>query len=155
MTTKRADGIFAALLLLFGVYLIYSGLQLGYLQRNVPGPGFFPFWCGLVVAVLSAVNLARCSFGLELHQANVNAAALAPILGLSATLATYLLVTPWLGMLLPLPAMALIAAFAIEPRMDRRMFAKVVVTAAALPLVCFAVFRWFLRIPIIPGPLGF
>lgn len=155
MTTRLADWIFALLLLVFGAYLIYSSLQLGYTSRDVPGPGFFPFWCGLVIAALSLVNLVRCSLGLEWHQADVTGAALVPILGLAGALAGYLLVVPWLGMLVPLPVMALLAGFVIQRRMDRSMLARLVVTAAALPLVCYAVFRWFLRIPLIPGPLGF
>jgi hypothetical protein len=39
--------------------------------------------------------------------------------------------------------------------MYRGMLVMLAVTAAALPLVCYAVFRWFLRIPLIPGPFGF
>ncbi len=49
-----------AILLLFGGYVIYESLQLSYSGTDFgPGPGFFSFWLGVLVVVLSAVEIAR------------------------------------------------------------------------------------------------
>lgn len=48
----------AALMVLAGA-VIFSGFGLGYWTPLGPGPGFFPFWIGLVLAISSAVWLVQ------------------------------------------------------------------------------------------------
>lgn len=46
--------VFAAVLFLVGVFLVSQSASLGYEERGAPGPGFFPFWVGAILAILSA-----------------------------------------------------------------------------------------------------
>jgi putative tricarboxylic transport membrane protein len=47
-------------LLLFGVFVVYESLQISYYGSDFgPGPGFFSFWLGLLVAVLAGIELVR------------------------------------------------------------------------------------------------
>ncbi|MGI6603569.1 MAG: tripartite tricarboxylate transporter TctB family protein [bacterium] len=48
---KRANQIAAVLILLLSLYICITGIGLGFLDRNVPGPGFTPFWIGLLLGV--------------------------------------------------------------------------------------------------------
>lgn len=46
-------------LLLFGIFVVYESLQISYSSDFGPGPGFFSFWLGVLVIVLSAVEVAK------------------------------------------------------------------------------------------------
>ena len=44
---------FAAVLFGAGIFLIVQSTTLGYESRGTPGPGFFPFWVGILLSVLA------------------------------------------------------------------------------------------------------
>ncbi len=54
------DRISWSFLLLFGVFVIYESLQINYYGSDFgPGPGFFSFWLGVLVVVLSTIEIGR------------------------------------------------------------------------------------------------
>jgi hypothetical protein len=54
------DRVVWSALLLFGGFVIYESLQINYYGSDFgPGPGFFSFWLGVLVAVLSLYEIAR------------------------------------------------------------------------------------------------
>lgn len=57
MTRSRqvAAGVFA----LLGVFAIVESRQLPYYTSNGPGPGFFPLWIGIALAVVSTIHLVQ------------------------------------------------------------------------------------------------
>jgi hypothetical protein len=57
LTTRTIDRLFAGALLLLGLYVVWNALEYGYMRGTTPGPGFFPFWVGLALAIFSAVSL--------------------------------------------------------------------------------------------------
>jgi putative tricarboxylic transport membrane protein len=62
MTTAvsaRADRVSATLLLLFSVLVIFEARALPYWTANAPGPGFVPFWLGVMLAGASVALLVR------------------------------------------------------------------------------------------------
>ena len=65
MTTKTIDRAFAGAVLLLGLYIIWNALEYGYTRGTTPGPGFFPFWIGLLLTIFSAINLVRSLSGAE------------------------------------------------------------------------------------------
>lgn len=49
-----------AILLLFGGFVIRESLQLSYYSADFgPGPGFFSFWLGVLLVLLSVAEIAR------------------------------------------------------------------------------------------------
>jgi len=51
---KNLRVVFAVVMIALGIFLIISSEGLGYLDRTgAPGPGFFPRWVGLILAVLA------------------------------------------------------------------------------------------------------
>jgi putative tricarboxylic transport membrane protein len=55
----RADRISATLLFLFSLFVIVEARALPYWTANSPGPGFLPFWLGVLLACASASMFAR------------------------------------------------------------------------------------------------
>jgi putative tricarboxylic transport membrane protein len=57
------DRISWSVLCLFGVFVIYESLQIKYYGSDFgPGPGFFSFWLGVLVVLLSVIEIGR-TFG--------------------------------------------------------------------------------------------
>lgn len=49
-----------AILLAFGGFVVYESLQLNYYGMDFgPGPGFFSFWLGVLVILLSSLEIIR------------------------------------------------------------------------------------------------
>ena len=59
MSLKVLDIVFALCLVALGSYIIIESLSYGYIFRNVPGPGYFPFWTGVILVSFSLINLFR------------------------------------------------------------------------------------------------
>ena len=54
------DRVSWGVLLLFGVFVVYESLQIKYYGSDFgPGPGFFSFWLGVLVVLLSLYEIAR------------------------------------------------------------------------------------------------
>ncbi len=55
----RVNRIVWGLLLLFGAFVIYESLSLSYYGTDFgPGPGFFSFWLGVLVILMSLTQIA-------------------------------------------------------------------------------------------------
>ncbi len=50
---RKGDRVFAVICLGVSVWLILESLQFDYLSKFGPGPGFEPFWLGVILALLS------------------------------------------------------------------------------------------------------
>lgn len=155
MGLTNLDRLFALFLMGFGIYILSVGIQYGYFRDGIPGPGFFPFWTGLAMAILSAINLINSIVGKESYADSLDREQVIPIVGVCAVLAAYLLIVPYLGMLLPVPLFVLGVAFTIQRRWDRGLTLKILASAALLPIGCYLVFGRFLDVTLIRGPFGF
>ena len=58
----RADRFIGILFLIFGGYLVFRSREFPYWQDFGPGPGYFPFWLGMIMVALSAYLLVRVFF---------------------------------------------------------------------------------------------
>ncbi|ATW27414.1 tripartite tricarboxylate transporter TctB family protein [Candidatus Formimonas warabiya] len=54
---RRANIITAALLLISSIYIIWEATRMEYMVDNVPGPGFLPLWCGVLLCFLAVLLL--------------------------------------------------------------------------------------------------
>lgn len=54
---RKGDRVFAVICLGISLWLILESLQFDYLSKFGPGPGFEPFWLGVILAILSAFLL--------------------------------------------------------------------------------------------------
>lgn len=60
---RRVYQIASLVFLAFSVYLVFKSRQMEYYADLGPGAGFFPFWLGMLLAVLSITWLIQVSTG--------------------------------------------------------------------------------------------
>ncbi len=60
---RRVYQIASLIFLAFSAYLVLKSRQMEYYADLGPGPGFFPFWLGALLAVLSIIWLVQVSMG--------------------------------------------------------------------------------------------
>jgi len=154
MHTKTIDRMFAACLLVFGAYVVWNALAYGYTRGASPGPGFFPFWVGLALMVLSAVNILRSVRGTEVLGAEFDLAGLYKTLGLVATIAAFIMMAPIVGMLPGSGLFILATAFVIRPRWNLAFASRIIAIAVGFPIFCHFLFGVYLRVPLVEGVLG-
>ncbi len=152
---RVADTLTAAILMALGGVVIYDATRLGFgWGSDGPMSGFFPFWLGAALVVVSGAVLA---------QARRRAAAtpfvtrerLVPVLRVLLPLAGFVVVTDPPG---PLPGLGLYVAaglyLAFYMRwVGRHRWPAIVAVSIAIPVAAFLVFeKWFL-VPMPKGPL--
>ncbi len=150
---RRADRVAAVLLLLFGVWFAAVALRnYTYWGATGPGSGFFPFWLGLVMAVLAALLLARAvrehDPGPDWVPRGRGAVRFLGVLGASVA---FVALMPWLGMVVGTVLFLVVILKALEGHSWSTALGVAVGTAA----VNWAVFTWWLSVPFPAGVLGF
>ncbi len=155
MTTRAVDRLFAGILLLLGLYIVWNALEYGYMRDTTPGPGFFPLWVGLGLAILSAINIIRSVSGAERLDATFDAASLYKTLSIFAAITVFILLTPTIGMLTGTALLIPVIAFIIRPRWTLTFAATIAAIAVVFPIACHYLFAVYLQVPLVEGPLGF
>jgi putative tricarboxylic transport membrane protein len=56
---NRGDRVFSIICLGISLWLILESSNYNYVVKYTPGPGFFPFWLGVVLALFSTVLLVE------------------------------------------------------------------------------------------------
>ena len=155
MTTKTIDRLFAGALLLLGLYIIWNALEYGYTRGTTPGPGFFPFWIGLLLTISSAINLVRSLIGAEVLDSLFDAAGFYKALAILSTVVAFIVLAPFIGLLTGTALLIPVVAFVIRRRWTARFAATILTVAVIFPVVCYFLFAVYLQVPLIEGPLGF
>lgn len=153
--TNRVDQLFAAFLIFFGCYIVWTGTDYGYMRDTTPGPGFFPVIVGAVMVVLSVVNLLRSLNGAERLTDSMKLIDLAKIAGITLSLLAVVLLTPYLGLMLAVALLMLVVGFTINPTLDKKFLLRLIPTCALFPVFLKFGFGHLLGIPIPVGPFGF
>jgi putative tricarboxylic transport membrane protein len=61
----RADQVSAAVWLTVGIVILLQSRELEYMEEYGPGPGFLPYWLGVLFVVLGIVLFAKATFFAE------------------------------------------------------------------------------------------
>jgi hypothetical protein len=150
---RRADRIGAILLLLFGVWFAAVALRnYTYWGATGPGSGFFPFWLGLVMAVLAALLLVRAVREAEPGPDWApRGRGLGRFLGVLGGSVAFVALMPWVGMALG----TVLFLIGILRFLEGHSWAATISVALATAVTNWAVFTWWLRVPFPTGVLGF
>ena len=150
---RRADRVGAVLLLLFGVWFAAVALRnYTYWGATGPGSGFFPFWLGLVMAVLAALLLARAVREREPGPGWVpRGRGAARFLGVLGASVAFVALMPWLGMAV---GTVLFLVVILKP-LEGHSWPAALGVAGGTAVVNWAVFTWWLGVPFPAGVLGF
>jgi len=160
---RTAEVAAASALLAVGVIVALMARRLPYWHDYAPGPGFFPMWLGILLAVTAAFELslarkvrteeAQTEADVEANaEPSTRADTLTRRTALLAALSVVaaLLVTP-LGFVLAIGVFVAAASWTLAPR-ARLTNATATV---AIPLGVWAIFVVWLGVPLPRGPLGF
>jgi putative tricarboxylic transport membrane protein len=146
----KGDIVSGVALAALGAYVVSEARAWNYMSEEGPGPGFFPFWYGIAMIVLSLILVLRASVqphaGVPVKWAEVGRA-----LGVWAVFAGCIALLQALGFLMSL---AILTLFVVAVMYGRPL--KVALAAAAgNALGFYLVFPFALGVSLPVGPLGF
>jgi hypothetical protein len=138
--------------LVVGIAFAWGATSYNFGNSARPGPGYFPFGLGVLLAVLGAFVLFK-SLTIETEDGEkVGAFAWKPLLFIVGTVAVFGWALPHLGMFIALPILVVIAALAG----DEFHWGEALANAALLTVFSWVIFIWGLKltIPLKPAFLG-
>jgi putative tricarboxylic transport membrane protein len=150
---KKGDVISGAVLAALGVYIITQAHTWDYYTLDGPGPGFFPFWYGVAMVVLSlllVLNAARTDSDSE-SKAGVDWPATGRAMTVWLAFALSVGLMEFLGFLI---SFALLAFFLVAV-VFRRPFVTATVVAVVSALAFHLIFPVALSVSLPTGPFGF
>ena len=150
---KKGDVISGAVLAALGVFIITQALAWDYYTLDGPGPGFFPFWYGVAMVVLSlllVLNAARSGSDGE-SKAAVDWPATGRAMTAWLAFALSVGLMDFLGFLI---SFALLAFFIVAV-IFRRPFVTATVVAVVSALAFHLIFPVALSVSLPTGPFGF
>ena len=146
MSRDRVSGLFWLAVALFAAA---QGLSLGLGGLHHPGPGFFPFWGGVVLGLLSILLVVRSPTQDATGATRLRPDDARPVVAAGAVLG-YLLLLEMLGFV-PVTFLFLLLLF----RLEQRSWTFSAVSAGAGAGGSYALFQLWLKTQLPTGPLGF
>jgi putative tricarboxylic transport membrane protein len=146
MSRDRVSGLFWLAVALFAAA---QGLVLGLGSLHRPGPGFFPFWGGGVLGLLSILLVVRSPTQVATGAARLRPDNARPVIATGAVLG-YLLLLDVLGFV-SITFLFLLLLF----RLERRSWTFSAASAAAGAVGSYVLFQVWLKTQLPTGPLGF
>ncbi|MFN5048774.1 tripartite tricarboxylate transporter TctB family protein [Roseateles sp.] len=138
--------------LLVGLGFAWGATEYSFGNSARPGPGYFPFGLGILLAVLGAVVLFKALTIESEDGGRIGAIAWRPLGVIVGAIVLFGWALPHLGMVIALPLLVVIAAMAG----DEFKWLEALLTAAFLTVGSWAIFVWGLNlvIPLWPTFLG-
>jgi hypothetical protein len=139
-----------------GLMFVVVGLSFSWGATNYsfgssarPGPAYFPFGLGLLLAILGALVLFK-ALTIEVEGGDrIGAVAWRPLCIVVGSVALFGILLPWLGMFIALPILVVTSALAG----DEFHWGEALFNAAVLTAGSWAIFIWGLNltIPLLPA----
>jgi hypothetical protein len=135
-----------------GLGFAWGATQYSFGASARPGPGYFPFGLGILLAVLGAIIVFKAMTIASPGGDRIGAVAWRPLLLIVGAVALFGFTLPTLGMFISLPVLIVIASFAS----DEFSWVAALINAAVLTIFSWAVFTWGLglTIPLWPTVFG-
>jgi putative tricarboxylic transport membrane protein len=148
---KKGDVISGAVLAALGVYIITQARAWDYYTLDGPGPGFFPFWYGVAMVVLSLLLVANAARTADDGESKADWPATGRAMTVWLAFALSVALMNFLGFLI---SFALLAFFLVAV-VFRRPFTTAAVVAVASALAFHLIFPVALSVSLPTGPFGF
>lgn len=145
---KRANLVAGVALFFLAVYLVISGLSLGYTENHIPGPGFVPLWVGVCLAVLSVGILWENKAESEEDQF-LDKKSLSALVTTAAAAVICVVATRFLGFLLSLAGLAGFLMYRFGGT-----WKETIITTLAVAVTFYVLFVKFLMMNFPTGILG-
>ena len=149
---KKGDVVSGAVLAALGVYIITQARAWDYYTLDGPGPGFFPFWYGVAMVVLSLLLIVSSARnGDDGESKGVDWPATGRAMTTWLAFAVSVALMDFLGFLI---SFALLAFFLVAV-IFRRPFITAAVVAVTSALAFHLIFPVLLSVSLPTGPFGF
>lgn len=147
---NRSNRIQSLIWGLFGLYLVYEGVQLKLGTPRAPKPGFMIFWMGIVILILGGAFFLQ-SFSSMAEEKRIRWKAVPWQRGIKvmAALFLYAAVFHWLGFILSTFLLLLFLFKGLEPQ----KWGTALLISALTVAICYLVFNVFLELQFPPGLL--
>lgn len=155
MTIHTLDRFMAGVMILFGLWLVRSGVQMGVMQGYVPGAGLFPVIIGSGVAVLSLINLIRAFAGFEKLSPGMSRKSLFQAIAIIFILVGVVISVPLLGLTLATFIAMILVGAVIQQKRNVRSAVLLLSVSLVTAVGCRLLFQGMLNVPVPTGILGF
>lgn len=154
LVSNRSMDIVVAVVLLAGSGLVmFDSVRVGHgwLEGQGPGPGFFPFYVALILALASLVNLVRAALKVERggDGAFVSTTAIRRVLTVFVPTLAYVALIPFIGIYVS--SAVFIAGFMIL--LGSQSILKSLAVGGLVPAALFLMFEIWFKVPLPKGPL--
>lgn len=146
----RRDVIVAAVTLALGAAAAYESTKLPFGTGHNPGPGFFPWWTSLALALLALILLAQALTSRSRSVPDERSSRIAKVALLLVGLGAYTFLLEPLGYLLSTFLLVLFMLRVTDPQ----RWAVALSMAAITAVGSYVVFAVWLSVPLPPGPLS-
>ena len=145
MKIKSQKDFWAGLMFIaVGLGFSYGALEYSFGSSARPGPGYFPFGLGLLLAILGAITAFE-ALTVETEDGEpIGPVAWKPLLIIIGSVVLFGLLLPHAGMVISLPVLIIVAALAG----DEFHWGEAIALAAFLTFGSWAVFIWGLNLTI-------
>lgn len=147
---RRCNQVVGILLLVFSIWVIWASTELIYTVEFSPGAGFFPFWLGISLLVLSVVLLLNSTilkFNITEENPFPGRQALLRIISILGSLLVGLLVFERLGFLLTMGLFIAVLLIIVE---KYRWYSGIIISALMV-FAIYGIFKIGLDVPLPPG----
>ena len=127
-----------------GAIFAWSATSYSFGVSAQPGPGYFPFGLGVLLAVLGIVVILKALTVESEEDERIGALAWRPLLVIVASVALFGITLPWLGLVVALPLLNIGAGWAG----DEFRWKDALIAAAVLTLASWIIFILGLRLTI-------
>lgn len=151
VATNRVEAVVAVLLLALGIVVIVESRRLGAeWTSDGPGPGYFPFYIGLIIAISSSATLVQALFGKHRNrEAFVDREQLGRVMSVLLPAAVYIALIMVLGIYVA--SAIYIALFMIV--LGKYSWIRSVLIGVAVNAVFFLMFEVWFKVPLYKGAL--
>ncbi len=135
-----------------GVGFAWGATNYSFGSAARPGPGYFPFGLGILLAILGGLILLKSMAGKATEDDRIGKIAWRPLLLITLGVVVFGLALPKLGLIISLPLLVLIASYAG----DEFRILEVIINSIVLTVFSWVIFIWGLNltIPLWPSFLG-
>ncbi|MBI4790575.1 MAG: tripartite tricarboxylate transporter TctB family protein [Chloroflexi bacterium] len=151
---KKADQITAIVLLLFSAFVIAESSKMTLMVEFAPGYGFFPFWLGILMAVLSVmlfVDARRRPEALDESASFPSKPIFLNVLLVLASLGVYAFLMELVGYMVD----TLLLAFVLVGLVEKEKWQKALVAAVLMTAGLYVIFQVILGVSLPKNVLGF
>lgn len=153
MQIKNQKDFWSGLMfIVMGIGFSWGATNYNFGSAARPGPAYFPFGLGLILAILGAIILIKALTVKPDGDERVGQIAWRPLLLITLSVVVFGLALPKLGMVISLPLLVLIASYAG----DEFHLVEVIINSILLTAFSWVIFIWglSLTIPLWPSFLG-